>query len=358
MEKFTFEPDLALATTIPSSWYVDPARFDLENDRIFRRTWQLVGGVDKLQNPGDFFTCEVAGEPLLITRAQDGSINAFYNVCRHRAGPVALGEGNRKSLQCRYHGWTYSLRGQLLAVPEFQGVRCFDKAEHGLVPVRVEVWGPLVFVNLDRECRELSHTLGAIHVEDVRASIVETRLYKQVRYEVESNWKVYIDNFLEGYHIPHVHPEMYQDVDYGESFHIEMSLLSSRQYTIYRRMPGSANGGPQDAAAEFSIHYWIFPGLILNLYPDHLQINAVIPLGPTRTLVLFEWYVADEKRAALDLRFADYFAFSDRLQKQDAAMCELVQKGLHSRSYDRGRLSASREAAVHHFHGLLYDFLK
>src|SRR5438132_14043963 len=126
-----FDPSLPLsqASTIPSGWYSDPEYLELEKQKIFWRTWQLVGRMDMVLRVGDYFTCEVLGEPIVITRAQDGVLRGFSNVCRHRAGPVAVGKGNRKSLQCRYHGWTYTLDGKLFAQPEFEGVENWSKTE-------------------------------------------------------------------------------------------------------------------------------------------------------------------------------------------------------------------------------------
>ena len=203
---FRFQPDLAEATTIPASWYVDPAMLPLEKARIFGNTWQIVGRLDQLQKPGDFFTCQVVDEPLVITRATDGTIHAFYNVCRHRAGVVADGSGNRKALQCSYHGWTYSLDGRLLTTPEFEGVRCFDKAANGLVPVLVDTWGPFIFVNLDPQALPLHDILGAIPAETQHMPLTRMGYYKRIDYEIACNWKVYVDNYLEGYHIPLAHP--------------------------------------------------------------------------------------------------------------------------------------------------------
>src|SRR5512143_2620752 len=125
---FRFESDLSAARTIPSRWYVDPEILRLEGERVFARAWQLVGHVEGVRRAGDTFTCEVAGEPLVVARGEDGALRAFSNVCRHRAGPVARGAGNRKSLQCGYHGWGYGLDGRLLTTPEWDGVACFDAA--------------------------------------------------------------------------------------------------------------------------------------------------------------------------------------------------------------------------------------
>src|SRR3954470_9451401 len=159
---YHFEPDLARAATLPAAWYRGEEMLALEKERIFATTWQLVGRTADVVRPGDFFTADVVGEPIVVTRGTDGVLRAFYNVCRHRAGNVAAGKGNRKSLQCRYHGWTYALDGALITTPEFDGVEDFDKANYCLHPVRVETWGPFVFVNLDPDADPLAWTLGGI----------------------------------------------------------------------------------------------------------------------------------------------------------------------------------------------------
>src|SRR5690349_3952951 len=153
---FVFQPDLALATTIPSRWYTDPAMLSLEAERVFGRTWQLVGRSNTVRRAVDCFICSTADEPPVVTGDTAGQLHAFYNVCRHRAGSVAEGCGNRKTLQCLYHAWTYGLDGQLLHTPEFEGVRDFDTSQYGLRPVQVGTWGPFVFANLDPDAPPLA----------------------------------------------------------------------------------------------------------------------------------------------------------------------------------------------------------
>ncbi|HEX2221917.1 MAG TPA: Rieske (2Fe-2S) protein, partial [Candidatus Limnocylindria bacterium] len=163
------EIPLSRASTLPARYYLDPAVLELEKERIFARTWQLVARYDDLQRIGDFVPVTVIDEPIVITHGQDGELRAFYNVCRHRAGQVALTRGNRKSLQCRYHGWTYGLDGTLRACPEMEETEDFRKEEFGLVPVRVDRWGPFVFVNLDADAPPLREVMGAIPDEVARA---------------------------------------------------------------------------------------------------------------------------------------------------------------------------------------------
>ena len=355
---FTFEPDLSLATTIPASWYADPGMIDQEQLRVFGRAWQIVGRLDQLRQPGDFFTCELAGEPLVITRATDGAIHGFYNVCRHRAGPVARGAGHRKTLQCIYHGWTYELDGRLRNTPEFEGVRCFDRERNGLVPVRVDTWGPFVFANLDADAPPLREVLGDIPAETRDMPLDRMCYYKRVDYEIACNWKVYVDNYLEGYHIPVAHPGLFKEIDYG-AYRVETARYYSKQYAPVRDKPDSLYRRHLDeGAAPQALYYWIFPNLMLNIYPDNLQINIILPLDHARTLTIFEWYVLDADRPEVADEFHKSFKFSDVIQQEDIEICEAVQRGLRSRAYDVGRFSVSRENGVHHFHGLLCEFLQ
>ena len=357
-DSFVFEADLSLATTIPARWYTDPAVLSLEAERIFGRTWQLVGRLEQVRRPGDFFTCEVAGEPLVVTRDTAGALHAFYNVCRHRAGEVARGSGNRRALQCSYHGWTYGLDGRLLTTPEWEGVRCFDRAEHGLRPVLVDAWGPFVFVNMDLAALPLAEVLGAIPAETAHMPLGRMGFYKRIDYEIACNWKVYVDNYLEGYHIPLAHPSLYKEIDYRQ-YRVETFRHYSKQHAPIREKPDSLyRRNLEEGASAQALYYWVFPNLMLNIYPDNLQLNIIVPLGHERTLTVFEWYVLDVERPEVAEDFHTSFKFSDLIQQEDIAICEAVQRRLRSRSYDVGRFSVTRENGVHHFHGLLCEHLQ
>jgi len=356
--EYRFENDLSLAATIPAAWYRDPAVLQIEHDRVFARTWQLVGHADQVRLPGDYFTCTVADEPIVVCRGEDGAVRAFSSVCRHRGGPVAQGVGHRKSLQCAYHGWTYALDGRLLTTPEFDGVQRFDKAQVCLPQFRTESWGPFVFVNLDPAAPALADIVGSLPEETRRLPLDHMSLYKRVDYEVGCNWKVYVDNFLEGYHIPMVHPGLFRELDYA-AYRVETRPFHSRQHApIRQRVEESLyhrNLEPHEQPE--ALYYWVFPNVMLNLYPDNLQVNVILPLSAERTITRFEWFVLDPESPGVAEEFAKSFAFSDQVQKEDIAICEAVQKNLRSRTYDQGRYSVLRENGVHHFHGLLARFL-
>jgi choline monooxygenase len=364
LSDFKTTPDLARAQTLPARWYVAPEFLELEKEKIFWRSWQLVGRIDMVKRPGDYFTYDLLGEPLLITRGSDQRLRAFYNVCRHRAGPVAVGKGNRKSLQCRYHGWTYGLDGWLLAAPEFEGVQEWHKEEVCLPQVRVEEWGPFIFVNLEPEGPTLLDTLGGIPAEIARSGlqIDHMELIERRDYTVGSNWKVYVDNYLEGYHIPIAHPGLFREIDYTQ-YRVDTFRYYSSQYAPIRpnrqadELQGRDRRYLRTEEEAHALYYWIFPNLMLNIYPDNMSVNIILPLDHERTLTIFEWYFHQPGSGEGWESMQQAIAFSDEIQWEDIEICETVQKGLKSRSYNQGRFSVKQENGVHHFQTLIYEFL-
>jgi choline monooxygenase len=336
--------ELSKATTIPSSWYLEPAFLERERERIFRGSWQWVGRAEDVSRPGDYFAASLLHEPIVVARDLDSRLRGLSNVCRHRAALIAEGKGSGKLLQCPYHGWTYGLDGRLRRAPEMEGVEKFEIENVCLPEVRVEAWGPLVFANLETSGPSFRETSPAIAEEVERAGfLIEKMKFRERReYLVEANWKVYVDNYLEGYHIPMIHPALYRELDY-EKYRVEAYRYHAAQIAPLR--------APKSVEAAAVLYYWVFPGLMLNFYPGSLQANAVIPLDHERTLTVFEWFALEGE----DIEAA--VAFSHQVQLEDVAISNSVQKGLRSRTYDRGRLSVRRENGVHFFHGLLHEHL-
>ncbi len=350
------DADIARSWTLPSHLYTDPAALADEQQRIFSRTWQLVARRDQLANPGDYVTTEVAGEPLLLVRDGEGKLRGLYNVCRHRAGPPAEGCGSRKVFRCSYHGWTYALDGHLLNAPEFEGVEDFRPQEFGLAPVRAEEWALWVFVNLDEAAEPLLSALRELPVQAARFGMERLRFVERREYVMQCNWKTYLDNYLEGYHLPSVHPGLNRELDYSQ-YITETYARHSRQSSPIRgaqkegdNAKDAARRYAQATGGESADYYWIFPNWMLNCYPDNLSMNLVLPLGAEKTVAIFEWYVAPELLGTDAAR--DGIRFSDSIQHEDAAICEKVQRNLRSRSYQRGRFSVKQEKGVHHFHRL------
>jgi phenylpropionate dioxygenase-like ring-hydroxylating dioxygenase large terminal subunit len=357
------EPDTAKASTIPRRWYVSPEFLHIEREKIFRNTWQALGHVQELARPGDFMACEVQGEPIVLTHTLEGRIRAYSNVCRHRAHPVATGKGNRKSLQCGYHGWTYDLSGKLLAAPEFEGVENWSKSDVCLPEIQADRWGPHVFVNLGRERTGLKDFLGKIPAEVNDAGIpVDQMVFVERRdYVVSCNWKVYIDNYLEGYHIPMAHPGLFREIDYAQYRVDTFRYYSSAHAPIRALKEGETAGRDRryvrSKDESRALYYWIFPNFMINIYPDNLQANIVLPINEKETLTIFEWFFLGPGSGEGWESLQQSIAFSDQIQQEDMEICKQVQRGLQSQSYSQGRLSLKRENGVHHFHLLLHEFL-
>ena len=364
-------PKVESAETLPSRFYVDPAILVLEKERIFRRTWQLVGtlsrscgqvnGVAKtIADPGAFFTGEVAGEPVVVVRDQAGTLRAFSNVCRHRAGPIAQGAGCRNVFQCGYHGWTYTLDGRLIGTPEVDGMEFFDRSTMGMVPLRCETWEQFIFVNFSPSVPPLSEFLGGIPTQAARFPFDGLQPAERRDYHVNCNWKVYVDNYLEGYHIPIVHPGLMKEIDYPR-YRTELFRYYSQQLGPVKEVkPGETaervySPGPGSPEA---LYFWMFPNLMLNIYPDNIQTNLIVPLSHDKTLTIFEWYFHNAQSEAVRERAKRAIGFSETVQQEDMHICEAVQHGLQSATYDCGRYSVKRENGVHHFHMLLCEFLR
>src|SRR5271168_766468 len=358
------------AQTLASNFYTDPSILDIEKARIFRRTWQLAGTLDHpcgevngaprtIADPESFFTADVAGEPILIVRDKQGTLRAFSNVCRHRAGPIALGSGCKNVLRCQYHGWTYTLDGKLIGTPDVEGVEFFDRSTKGMFPLRCETWEQFIFVNFDVNAEPLSAFLGQIPQQARGLQFDGLEMVERRDYVIDCNWKVYVDNYLEGYHIPIAHPGLMREIDYA-NYRTDTYRYYSQQFAPIRAMK------PEDDAERFyppgtglqeALYFWIFPNLMLNIYPDNLSTNLIVPLSHDKTLTIFEWFFHDAKSSKNQERIARAIAFSDEVQQEDIVLCSNVQKGLRSATYDRGRYSVKRENGVHHFHMLLGEFL-
>jgi choline monooxygenase len=356
---FPFDPDIKRASTLPARLYTDPVYLELERERIFARGWQLVGRREQVAEQGSFFTAEVGNDSVVVLR--DGeSLRGFFNVCLHRAGPVAQGCGKRQTLQCRYHGWTYSLAGELLRAPEMEGVERFTPADMRLRPIGVAAWGPLVFVNLDGHAPALSDMLGTIPERVADFGCESMRYVMRKEYELACNWKVYVDNYLEGYHIPVVHPSLHKEIDY-DSYRVEPDRYSSIQHAPLRPIAGRAADrqyDPAKAGVAEAVYGWVFPNIMLNVYMGQMQTNVIVPVSHDRTIVVFEWFASNPPAdPTTDPAWSRLIAFSDEIQDEDIQICETVQRNLRSRVYDRGRYSAKRENGVHHFHSLLHEFL-
>jgi choline monooxygenase len=354
-----YDPSAPLerAWTIPAPWYRDPRVEKLERACVFRRTWQVVGRLDQVRDRGQFFTADVAGEPIVVVRGDDGELRAFYNVCRHHAAAVVPeAAGCAKQFRCPYHGWTYGIDGALKGMVEFDGVCDFDRGKNGLVPVRVDVWENFVFVNLDGHGGSLQEFLGEVPGLVAPLRLTEKLHYFDRRiYTLSCNWKVYVDNYLDGgYHVPHAHKGLSSVIQYTkytiENF--ERACLQSSPLSADENTDAGIGATRQGRA----FYLWVYPNFMINAYEGVMDTNLVLPMGVDKCAVVFEYYFGDVSAAALT-RNRESIAVSEKVQDEDMAICDAVQRGLHSAAYVAGRLSVRREAGEHLFHRLLHGDL-
>ncbi|MGD2111731.1 MAG: aromatic ring-hydroxylating dioxygenase subunit alpha [Phycisphaerae bacterium] len=357
--RFEIDPDIRRAWTPPARVYTDPQLYRDTRDCVFARSWQLVGHADDVRVPGQVhpFTL-LAGcldEPLMLVRDRDDSLRCLSNVCTHRGMQVCQNGGIESVLRCRYHGRRFALDGGFQSMPEFEGVEGFPAETDDLRQLPLCQWGPFLFVSLDpamafdRWIGPVRDRLNWLPLDALTFSPTRSRDYL-----VEANWALYCENYLEGFHIPFVHAALSEVLDYGD-YRTELHDFASLQVGHDRTGAGAFDLPPdspdvgQDVCAYY---YWLFPNLMLNFYPWGLSINIVKPLATDRTRVSFLSYVLDERKLA-----AGAGAELDRVEREDEAVVELVQRGVRSRLYDRGRYSPAREQGTHHFHRMLAEFL-
>jgi choline monooxygenase len=354
-----FDPALPLeqAATIPALWYTDAEVWEAERQAVFGRHWLAAGRADQVAQPGQFFTIDIAGQPLVVVRGEDGVLRGFYNVCRHKAARVACEAcGTASKFRCRYHGWTYDLAGALKGVPEFDGVADFRREDNGLLPVRVAAWGPLVFVHLGRPATSLEQFLAPVP-ERLQAFRLDRYRFAERRvYDLACNWKVFVDNYLDGgYHVNTIHLSLAGVLDY-KSYRTDVFEHASIQSTGMKQPDTTDDASAAAVRAGAQAAYaWVWPNFMLNVYEAALDTNLVLPLGPDRCRVIFDFYFPPEQEADFQ---RGSIAVADRIQAEDIEISEDVQKGLHSQAYSTGRYSVRREIGIHHFHLLLTKSLR
>ena len=320
---------------LAARWYSDHDQYQNERRAIWGSEWLMFGVTAELSRPGQYVADEIAGYPLLVVVDPQGQLRGFHNVCPHRAGVIQWpGCGQTGNLVCRYHGWAFSWDGSLKSARDFGDTPTPD--DHSLRSIRVETWGPLVFVNLDENAPSLASTLGsldtAVRQHDFAAFTYGRRLVRTL----ECNWKTYVDNYLEGYHVPLLHPLLNSAVDM-KTYSVE---VPDDTYCIHRagQVQGSASAG-----------VWVFryPNLAINVYADGMNVERIVPLSSTRTAVVYDYFAHDVSEAKIQ----SMVEMSNVTLDEDQAIAELVQRNLDAGIYEAGPLSPRHENALAWFQG-------
>ena len=343
--------------TLPASWYWDDHVWTLERDRIFATTWQYAGRTDQVQEPGSFFASQAGHIPVAVLRDRAGELKSFVNVCRHRGHPVVSGEGRRETLQCPYHAWTYDLDGTLRKAPRSEREPDFDSEGYSMLPVATEAWGPLVFVNPDPDAAPLAEALGPLPGLVAESGLDLDRLRFRIRndWEIECDWKVAIENYLECYHCAVAHPGFSKVIDVGpDEYQLRAEGLVMSQFGDVRE---SANGKVAylaDADVEQAQYHMLFPNFTLNIDPGpgNMSVDVTRPAGPGRCGGSTEYFYYEE---VPDETAEEMMAFANQVGLEDATLVASVQVGLNSGMIPHGRLLPSSEHLIQHFQKLVHD---
>jgi phenylpropionate dioxygenase-like ring-hydroxylating dioxygenase large terminal subunit len=341
--------------TLPWAWYSDPEVLRREGELIFARAWQYVGHVGQVADPGSFFAASAGQIPVVVTRARDGELRAFLNICRHRGHVVASGTGRRETLQCPYHAWTYGLDGRLRAAPRSEREPGFELDEIGLESVQVDTWGPFVFVNPDRDAPGLAGALGDVPArlaEILDLDALEFRF--RTEYELEANWKIACENFLECYHCAVAHPGFASAVDIApDAYRLEAHGLVSSQFGPLRQNGDSFLTGGEVPRSQF---HFLWPNFGINVFPGrpNLSCGSILPTGPERTARFLDYFFAPD----VDENWVnELIAFDDQIGREDRALVEGVQRGVRAGVLTEGRLLSESEQLVAHFERLCAEAL-
>jgi phenylpropionate dioxygenase-like ring-hydroxylating dioxygenase large terminal subunit len=343
--------------SLPWSWYSDPAVLQLERERIFRRSWQYVGHTGEVPEPGSFAATWVGHVPVVLVRDRDDILRAFLNVCRHRGSIVCEGSGKRETLQCPYHAWTYGLDGRLVAAPRAASEGGIESDELGLVQLQLETWGPLVFVNPDSESSPLVDFLDGLPemVSDAGIDLGALRFLQRSESELDCNWKLSAENFLECYHCPVAHPGFSAVMDVSaDAYLLETSASRMSQHSPPRPEPrGSYDPKGEIERGQFHL---LFPGTVVNVMPGlpNFSIGPIVPRGTEKTYRFLDYFV-DER--ADDAWIEELLAFDAQVGAEDTQLVERVQAGVRAGVIAEGRLLPESEKLIAHFQALMVEAL-
>ena len=359
-----FDTNPSSSLSLRKEAYVEEAWHNVDLAAIIAKTWQWVCHVEKLREPGSYVTIEIAGQPIAVVRDREGTLRAFYNVCKHRAHELLSGEGNTTRIMCPYHAWVYKLNGQLVRAPHTENLNGFEPKEICLDEVQVEEFCGFVYVNLDTNAPSLSELSGDLETE-IRhwAPDIENLTFgHRLTYEIKSNWKNVVDNFLECYHCPTAHKDFCDLVDMDT-----YKVTTHGIYSSHMADAGTKSNTAYDVSnATIKTHavWWLWPNTCLMRYPGRssMIVLNVIPMGPDRTFETYDFFLETNEPDEMELDAIRYI--DDVLQVEDINLVESVQRGMNTPAFTQGRIvndpdgSGQSEHAVHHFHGLVLDAYK
>ncbi len=359
MKTFFVDEDITKASTIDSEFYTSEECFQLSKEKIFAKTWQFIADTDEIRLSGQLVPHTILpgflDEPVLLVRDKDDSLNCISNVCTHRGNILIEHSCTESQIRCRYHGRRFELSGKFKQMPEFETVQCFPSGKDDLPKIPFGNWSKFLFgsvnpsIELETVIKEMKERLSFLPMSEYKLDPTLSRDYL-----VKAHWALYCENYLEGFHIPFVHNSLNAAIDYG-AYTTELYPNAVLQVGITKGADDIFDlpkDSPDYGKNVGAYYYWVFPNMMFNFYPWGLSLNIVKPMGTGLTKVSFITYVYDASKME---RGAG--AMLDKVEREDEAIVENVQKGVRSRFYSNGRYSPTRETGTHHFHRLICEFM-
>lgn len=339
------------ADTPPNSWYIDRDFHDLDT-KVLKKYWQFVASVDQFKEPGSYVAGSFCKEPYVVMRTEQGDLKAFYNVCRHHAAELLKGEGCTKEIVCPYHAWTYTTDGKLKKAPQMAGIKNFNRETLSLKEIPLKIWNKFVLLDFsggqakwDSDWDRMDQLLKSSGTDDLQ--FVGRRVY-----EIKCNWKVYIDNYLDGgYHVDHLHKGLSNQLSIDE-YKVENFKTWTLQSCAAAESPMQTSAGIdfKERIGKEALYAWFHPNFMINRYGNIMDTNWIVPVDVDHCLTIFDYYF--QKSASKEFIEASIKA-SEQVQIEDVDICQSVQRGLHSAGYITGRYAPHLEGGMHLFHVLM-----
>jgi choline monooxygenase len=352
------------ASTLPGWCYVDNEWYEREVEMLFKKNWICVGRVEQVPKAGDYYSIEIVGQPLIVIRDENQQVKVLSALCRHRGAIITEGAGHCRALVCPYHSWTYSPSGKLLNTPgnppPMAGVAGFNMADNNLISFRTELWGGFIFINFDENAEPLLSWLGDLPEFLSSYQLENMQWTNRDMYEVDCNWKIWLENAFENYHVPSIHRDHYDPANPSNWIFEETkgpweAMFSKRSIVAYSGLPDVP--GIDEKKAQGLFHIWIEPSLQIILTANYMKFRQYLPEGPEK-LRLYENWTFPKSTVEMpnfsDIVGADYYEKYSQIIREDLGINPNVQKSMRSGSYRPGRYSLE-EFIVHRIANRVLD---
>ena len=345
------------AKTLKRKYYLDKKVFNKELKNIFYKNWLCVGRSDDIKNKGNYITYELGGESIIIVRNEKNQLNGFFNVCRHRGTRICnnIKGSLSKTIQCKYHGWTYDLNGNLVGAPNMDNVDNFDKDDYPLNNVFIKEWDGFIFICLSNSPENFEKYFKPLKNKFDEWQLPQLQTIKKTDYTIKANWKLVIQNYNECYHCPTIHPELAKIHNftsgkndlYEGPFLGGFMILNEDKKSITKS--GNLSSKPISRVTKKNLnrvyYYTFFPNMLISLHPDYVMYHTIVPLSPNQCKVTCSWLFLEQNNKT---NYLDAIEFWDKTNKQDWEISELSQLGINSKKYTPGPYS-SRESLLSTF---------